>query len=50
VDADGGVGSGASVDLGIGLLLDGSDDDGEAVGAGGVEQQEREASVAGDQA
>ena len=50
VDADGGVGGGAGVDLGVGLLLDGGDDDGEAVGARGIEQQEREASVAGDEA
>ena len=50
VDADAGVGGGAGVDLGVGLFLDGGDDDGEAVGARGVEQQEREAAVAGDEA
>ena len=49
VDADGGVGGGAGIDLGIGLLLDGGDDDRKAVGARGIEQQEREASVAGDE-
>ena len=50
VDADGGVGGGAGVHLGIGLFLDGGDDDGEAMGARGIEQQEREAPVAGDEA
>jgi hypothetical protein len=50
VDADIRVGDGAGVHLGVGLLADGGDDDGEAVGAGGVEQQEREAPVAGDEA
>jgi len=50
VDADGGVGGGAGVDFGVGLFFDCSDDDGEAVGACGVEQQEREASIAGDEA
>ena len=50
VDADGRVGGGAGVDFGVGLLLDGGDDDREAVGARGVEQQEREAPVAGDEA
>ena len=50
MDADGGVGGGAGVDLGIGLFLDRGDDDGETVGARGVEQQERKASVAGDEA
>ena len=39
VDADGGVGGGARIDLGIGLFLDGGDDDREAVGARGVEQR-----------
>ncbi len=41
---------GAVVDLGIGLFADGGDDDGEAVRAGGVEQEEGEAAVAGDEA
>ena len=50
MDADVGVGGGAVVDLGVGLFLDGGDDDGEPVGARGVEQQEREAAVAGDEA
>ena len=50
VDVDVGVGGGAGVDLGVGLFLDGGDDDGEAVGACGVEQQEGEAAVAGDEA
>jgi len=50
VDADGGVGGGARVDLGIGLLADGGDDHREALGARGVEQHEREAPVPGDEA
>ena len=50
VDADCGIGGGAGVDLGVGLFLDGGDYDGEAMSAGGVEQQEREAAVAGDEA
>ena len=50
VEVDGGVGGGACVDVGVGLLLDGGDDDGEVVGAGGVEEEEGEAAVAGDEA
>jgi hypothetical protein len=50
VDVDVGVGGGAGVDLGVGLFVDGCDDDGEAVGACGVEEEEGEAAVAGDQA
>jgi hypothetical protein len=50
VDVDVGVGGGAGVDLGVGLFLDGGDDNGEVVGACGVEEEEGEAAVAGDQA
>jgi len=50
VDADGGIGGGAGVDLGRGLFLDGGDDNGEAMCARGVQQQEREAAIAGDEA
>ena len=50
VDVDVGVGGGAGVDLGVGLFLDGGDDDGESVGACGVEEEEGEAAVAGDEA
>ena len=49
VDTDGGIGGGTRVDLGIGLLTDGGDDDRKALGAGGIKQQEREASIAGDE-
>jgi hypothetical protein len=50
VDVDVGVGCGAGVDLGVGLFVDGGDDDGEAVGACCVEEEEGEAAIAGDQA
>src|ERR1035437_1354706 len=46
----GGAGGGAGVDFGVGFLLDGGDDDRKAMGARGVQQQEREAPVAGDKA
>ena len=49
VDADGGIGGGAGVDLRIGLFTDGGDDDCEALGARSIQQQEREPSVAGDE-
>ena len=49
VDVDVGVGGGAGVDLGVGLFFDGGDDYGETVSAGGVEEEEREAAVAGDE-
>lgn len=41
---------GAAGDLGIGLFLDGRDDDGEPVGARGVEEEKGKAAVAGDEA
>ncbi len=50
VDVDIRIGGGAGVDLRIGLFLDGGDDDLKAMGARGVEEEEREASVAGDEA
>jgi len=50
VEVDVGIAGGALVDLGVGLFLDGGDDDGEAVGARGVEEEEGEAAVAGDEA
>ena len=46
---DSGVGGGAGIHLGIGLFFERRDDDLFAVGAGGFEQQERKAAVAGDQ-
>ncbi len=49
VDVDGGIGGGAGVDLGVGLFLDGGDDYGQVMGAGGFEEQEGEAAVAGDE-
>ena len=50
MDADLWVEGSAVVDLRVGLFLDGGDNDGKAVGACGVEQKEREAAVAGDEA
>ena len=50
VDADVWVGGGSGVDLGVGFFLDGGDDYGEAVGAGGVKEKKGEAAVAGDDA
>ena len=50
VDVDVGVGGGAGVDVGVGLFVDGGDDYGEVVGARGVEEEEGEAAVAGDEA
>ncbi len=51
VDVDVGVGGRARVLIsGSVLFVDGGDDDGEAVGACGVEEEEGEAAVAGDQA
>ena len=50
VDANVGVGCCAGIDRRIGLFLDGSDDDGKAVGARRVQQEKREAAIAGDQA
>ena len=49
VDLDSGIGGSAGVHLRIGLFLERRDDDLFAVGAGGFEQQERKAAVAGDQ-
>jgi len=49
VNLDVGVGCGARVDLRIGFFADGGDDDGDAFGASSVQQQEREASVTGDE-
>ena len=50
MDVDVRVGRGAVIDLGVGLLLDGGDDDGEAMGARCIEEEKREAAVTGDQA
>ena len=50
VDVDVRIGSGAGVDLRIGLFLDGGDDHLEAMGARSVEEEKREAAVAGDEA
>jgi hypothetical protein len=50
MDVNVGVGCGAGVDLWIGFFLDGGYDDCEVVGACRIEQEEREASVASDQA
>jgi hypothetical protein len=50
VDVDVWVGCGTSVDLEISLLLDRRDDDLKAMRARGVEEEEGEASVAGDEA
>ena len=47
MDADSGVGGGTRVDLGIGLLADGGDNDRETFGACSIEQQEGEAAIAG---
>lgn len=49
MDKDVGIAFGTIIDLGISLFLDRGDDDGEAMGASGVEEEEREASVAGDE-
>lgn len=40
---------GAAGDLGVGFFFDSGDDDGETVGACGVEEEEGEAAVAGDE-
>ena len=50
MNADVRIEGGAVVDLGIGLFLDGSHDDGQSVGAGGIEQKKGESAVAGDEA
>ena len=50
VNVDGGVCCGASVYLKRRLLADSGDDDGESVGARGVQQKKGEATVTGDEA
>ncbi len=50
MDADVAIGGGTGVHLRIGLFLDGDNDDGEPVRAGGIEQQEGKPAVPGDEA
>ncbi len=48
MDTDVGIGGGAMIDCRIGLFLDGGDDDGKAFGARRVQEEKREAAIAGE--